>query len=142
MRKPQRLNKIYWIYGGMMGLLMVLLEVIHYRTIIRDLRIEIYGAIIGVVFLVGGILLGANMYKKRTFQSFDPNKLGLSKREIEVLDLMAQGYSNQEIADKLFVSLNTAKTHISNIYSKLNVKRRTQAIQKAREMALIHPPKE
>ncbi len=126
----------------MMGLLMVLLEVIHYRTIIRDLRIEIYGAIIGVVFLVGGILLGANMYKKRTFQSFDPNKLGLSKREIEVLDLMAQGYSNQEIADKLFVSLNTAKTHISNIYSKLNVKRRTQAIQKAREMALIHPPKE
>jgi DNA-binding CsgD family transcriptional regulator len=125
----------------MMGLLLVILEVIHYRTMVRDLSMEIYGAIIGIVFLGVGLWLGTHTYKKRSIDKFDPKKLGLSNREIEVLELMAEGFSNQEIADKLFVSLNTAKTHISNIYTKLNVQRRTQAIQKAREMALIVPQK-
>lgn len=142
MRKLQKLNKVYWIYGGVMGLLMVLLEVVHYRTMIRDLDIEIYGAIIGLLFLSIGIWVGTNLYKRKTKDVFDPAQLGLSKREVEVLELLAEGFSNQEVADKLFVSLNTAKTHISNIYSKLNVKRRTQAIQKARDLALIYPSKE
>ena len=124
-----------------MGLLMIILEVIHYRTIVRDLSMEIYGAIIGIVFLGFGLWLGAGSFKRKRPDHFDPEKLGLSKREMEVLALLAEGLSNQEIADKLFVSLNTAKTHISNIYAKLNVQRRTQAIQKAREIALIHPSK-
>jgi ATP/maltotriose-dependent transcriptional regulator MalT len=62
---------------------------------------------------------------------------GISKREYEVLELMAQGLSNQEIAEKLFVSLNTVKTHTSNLFVKLDAKRRTQAIQKAKELGLI-----
>jgi ATP/maltotriose-dependent transcriptional regulator MalT len=65
------------------------------------------------------------------------NKLGISKREHEVLEWMAKGLSNQEIADKLFVSLNTVKTHTSNLFLKLEVSRRTQAIQKAKQLRLI-----
>jgi len=113
------------------------MEIIHYRTMMRDLRIEIYGAIIGILFLAVGIWLGTSLYSQKTKTTFDPKLLGLSSREVEVLGLLADGYSNQEIADQLFVSLNTAKTHISNIYSKLNVSRRTQAIQKARDLSVI-----
>lgn len=120
-----------------MGVLMIVLQVIHYKTIVHDLAMEAYGGIIGILFLIFGIWLGTNTLKQKKPDKYDRDKLGLSKREIEVLGLLAEGFSNQEIADKLFVSLNTTKTHISNIYSKLNVKRRTQAIQKARDFALI-----
>jgi ATP/maltotriose-dependent transcriptional regulator MalT len=71
------------------------------------------------------------------FNEKEAERLGLSKREIEVLELMAQGLSNQEIADKIFVSLNTIKTHTSNIFSKLDVKRRTAAIETARKLGLV-----
>lgn len=64
-------------------------------------------------------------------------KLGISKREHEVLELMSTGLTNQEIADKLFVSLNTIKTHSSNLFLKLEVSRRTQAIQKGKQLRLI-----
>ncbi|SNT29619.1 transcriptional regulator, LuxR family [Ekhidna lutea] len=124
-----------------MGLLMVLLQVIHYKAMVRDIQMELFGGIIGLLFLVFGIWLGMKLFNKNTSEKYDGSKLGLSKREVEVLELLAQGFSNQEVADKLFVSLNTAKTHISNIYTKLNVKRRTQAIQKARDLALIPTPK-
>ncbi len=126
-----------------MGIVMILLEVIHYKTIIRDLKLELFGVITGVIFLGLGIWIGILIYKKKMNpDQYDRDKLGLSKRELEVLELLSQGFSNQEIADKLFVSLNTSKTHISKIYQKMNVKRRTQAIQKARDYALITPPKE
>lgn len=121
---------------------MVILEIVHYRTVIRELEVELYVGIIGILFLALGIWLGSNLLQKRPTRLFDNKKLGLSKRELEVLELMAQGLSNQEVADQLFVSLNTTKTHISNIYSKLSVKRRTQAIQKARDLALIDDTKE
>lgn len=67
----------------------------------------------------------------------EKQKLGLSSREMEVLQLMAQGLSNQEIADKLFLSVPTVKTHSSNLFFKLDVKRRTQAIEKARQLKII-----
>jgi ATP/maltotriose-dependent transcriptional regulator MalT len=67
----------------------------------------------------------------------EKQKLGLSSREMEVLELIAQGFSNQEIADRLFLSLPTVKTHSSNLFLKLDVKRRTQAIEKARQLRLI-----
>lgn len=121
---------------------MIILQIIHYKTMIREMEIEVYGGLIGVLFLIFGIWLGTSTFRKKNVDKYDGKKLGLSKRELEVLVLLSQGLSNQEVADKLFVSLNTAKTHISSIYTKLNVKRRTQAIQKARDMALIHPPKE
>ena len=64
-------------------------------------------------------------------------KLGLSKRELEVLQLMAQGYSNNEIAEKIFLSLSTIKTHVANLFFKLDAKRRTQAIEIAKKLGLI-----
>ena len=121
-----------------MGLLMIVLEVTHYKAIVKDIRIELFGTLVAILFMGLGIWLGVTWYKKRiNFDKYDAHKLGLSQREVEVLQLLSQGYSNQEIADKLFVSLNTVKTHIQKIYQKLNAKRRTQAIQKARELALI-----
>ena len=65
------------------------------------------------------------------------SRLELRKRELEVLSLLAQGYSNQEIATKLFVSLSTVKTHIQNLFEKLDVKRRIQAVEKAKRLNLI-----
>lgn len=121
-----------------MGLLMVILEITQYRVLLYDLRIEAYALIIGVAFLAFGIWLGSSaIRKKKNTPAFNARKLGLSKRELEVLILLSEGLSNQEIADRLFVSLNTVKTHISKIYQKLNAKRRTQAIQKARELELV-----
>ena len=64
-------------------------------------------------------------------------QLSISKREHDVLVLMAQGLSNQEVADKLFVSLNTVKTHSSKLFEKLNVERRTQAVQEAKKLGLV-----
>lgn len=131
------------IYGSLMGLLMIVLEVTQYKAIVRDIQMEVFGLLTGIIFMLLGVWLGITWYKKRNESDrFDAKKLGLSKREIEVLELLSQGLSNQEIADQLFVSLNTIKTHISKIYQKLNARRRTQAIQKARELALISPTKE
>jgi NarL family two-component system response regulator LiaR len=75
-------------------------------------------------------------------ENFVPNtslisKLELRKRELEILELLAQGHSNQEIASKLFVSLSTVKTHLQNLFEKLEVKRRTQAVEKAKRLHLI-----
>lgn len=135
--------KTYLVYGGAMGIIIILMEVIQYKAVIRDLQIELFGIFIALIFLSVGIGVGILIYKKKVNpDQYDRDKLGLSKRELEVLELLSQGLSNQEIADKLFVSLNTSKTHISKIYQKMNVKRRTQAIQKARDYALITSSKE
>jgi len=71
------------------------------------------------------------------FNDSEAAKIGLSRRELEVLELMSQGYSNQEIGNRLFVSLSTVKTHVSNLFEKLDVKRRTQAIEKAKKLSLV-----
>ena len=63
--------------------------------------------------------------------------LGMTRRELEILELIAQGMSNQEIADKLFVSPNTVKTHASRVFEKLGAKRRTQAVQLGKEFGLL-----
>ncbi len=133
-------NRSYWIYGLGLGLVLVILQTIEYRVIILDLSMQWYGLAIGVLFLAAGILVGlwvANRKSRHTANQNKAEQYGLSDREIEVLSLMADGLSNQQIADALFVSLNTIKTHISNIYMKLNVQRRTQAVEKARQLELI-----
>lgn len=132
-------HKIYWIYGGSVGILTVLLEIIQFKVMIREMSMAISSALVGILFLILGLWLGSrslNSKEQRREKAFDHTKIGLSTRETEVLELLSQGLSNQEIADRLYVSLNTAKTHISSIYSKLNVKRRMQAVQKARELGL------
>ena len=102
-------------------------------------------AIIAFGFLTAGLYVGRYLNRKNQqpeLDAFVPDlnslaQTGISKREQEVLECLAQGYSNQEIADKLFVSLNTIKTHLNNVYSKLDVKRRTQAVVRAKELRLI-----
>lgn len=115
---------------------------------------EVYVGLIAIFFTILGIWVASKIIRRKTNTvikevevivpqvSFERNEkeleyLGISNREYEVLEQMSQGLSNQEIADKLYVSLNTVKTHASNLYVKLDVKRRTQAVQKAKELRLI-----
>lgn len=119
-----------------MGLLITVLEVTQYHFIVHHLDVEIFGGIVGILFLLFGIWIGSQSNGKvKEKTQYNARKLNLSNRELEVLELISQGFSNQEIADKIFVSLNTVKTHVANIYQKMGVKRRTQAIQKARIMS-------
>lgn len=140
------MKKTVFIYGILLAALATLLQILEYRFLIRELSTEMYVGIIALFFTILGIWVGLKLVNRRTETHvhqienlvIDAEKLkahGISNRELEVLQLMAQGLSNQEIANKLFVSLHTVKTHLSNLYSKLDVKRRTQAIQKAREMS-------
>jgi NarL family two-component system response regulator LiaR len=136
-------------YSLAMAVLVFLLKFLEYRYFIRDLSLEFYLVVVAVLFTALGIWVGLKLTSKRkiliTPNSSDDfvvseemlNSLAISKREHEVLTLMAEGLSNQEIADKLFVSLSTIKTHSANIFSKLEVRRRTQAVQHARELRLI-----
>ncbi len=123
-----------------LGLLLVLFKVAEYYFFAHRISIEGYIGGIAILFLVVGIWVGSIIKKQTenltTQVTVNPNNL-LSDREAEVLAAIAQGKSNQEIAEALFVSTNTIKTHISNIYSKLGVNRRTQAIAKAKSLAIL-----
>ena len=139
------MKKTIILYGLAMAILIFALKYMEYRLLVRDLSTEIYVGIIAVMFTALGIWAGLRLTRKKVivvgaeyiFNETELQRLGISKREHEVLVLMAKGLSNQEIADKLFVSLNTVKTHTSNLFLKLDVGRRTQAIQKAKELRLI-----
>lgn len=137
------------IYGLVLAGLTALLKFLEYKYIVMDLSLEFYLGLVAIFFTAIGIWAGLKLTSKRvqpvivqegTPVTIDQQKiesLGISKREMEVLELIAQGLSNQEIAEKLFVSLNTVKTHSSNLFIKLDVKRRTQAVQKAKELRII-----
>jgi two-component system, NarL family, response regulator LiaR len=141
------------IYGLCGGILIVVLRLIEFRFLIVEHSIEIYGGLIAAMFAGLGIWLGLKLTKKRevvvfkevpvpTTQPFTLNEerlkvLGITRRELEILELIAQGLSNREIADKLFVSENTVKTHSSRLFDKLGARRRTQAVQIGKEMGLI-----
>ena len=139
------------IYGLCGGVLIVVLNIIEFRFLIAQRSIEIYGALIAVLFAGVGIWLGLKLTRKKEIvivkevpasQTFVLNEerqrgLGITKRELEILELIAQGMSNREIAEKLFVSENTVKTHSSRLFDKLSAKRRTQAVQIGKQMGLI-----
>ncbi|HEY0654285.1 MAG TPA: LuxR C-terminal-related transcriptional regulator [Chryseosolibacter sp.] len=136
------------LYGLALALLIFFMKMIEYKFVVRELAIEFYIGIIAVMFTVVGIWAGLKLTSSKKIVVTVPESpfvlneeslrsLGISKREHEVLELMAQGLSNQEIADRLFVSLNTVKTHTSSLFVKLDVKRRTQAVQKGKELNLI-----
>ena len=141
------MKKTILLYGLALAALIFLLKLVEYRFFARDLSLEFYLGLVAVFFTVLGAWVGLQLTKKKTIQSVQPEvfkpkeeilkQTGISRREYEVLELMAKGNSNQEIADKLFVSLNTVKTHSSNLFVKLEAKRRTQAIQRAKELSLI-----
>lgn len=134
MKKPT-----IFLYGLILAALVTILKVLEYRFLIRDLSAEIYAGLVALVFTTLGVWLGLKLIKPKKqpvdlpFPETDKITIkdyGLSDRESEVLQLMAQGLSNQQIADKLFVSLPTIKSHSTNIYSKLGVNKRTQAVHK------------
>jgi DNA-binding CsgD family transcriptional regulator len=143
------------IYGIASAILLFLLKWLELRFLIIDHAMEIYAGGIALIFMGLGIWLSMKLTKPkketiviekeiyiRENKEFIQNdkeieNLGLSKRELEVLQLMAEGLSNQEIADRLFVSLNTVKTHSSKVLEKLDVKRRTQAVEKSKRLSII-----
>lgn len=143
------------LYGLAMGTLLFLLQWLELRLVIIDHAFEIYAGAIAILFTGLGIWLATKLIKpkintvlieKQVFINSGPEfklnetvleELRISKRELEVLQLMAEGLSNQQIAERLFVSLNTIKTHTSNLFEKLDAGRRTQAIEKAKRLGLI-----
>jgi two-component system, NarL family, response regulator LiaR len=144
------MKKTIVLYGVALAVLTAVLKFFEYRFFVRELSLEFYIGLIALMFTALGIWAGLKLTTKKEvkeifvqptneFQYSEENlrKTGISKREFEVLELMAKGLSNQEIADQLFVSLNTIKTHTSSLFQKLDAKRRTQAIQKAKELKLI-----
>ena len=148
-------NKDILLYGFSLAAMLFLLKWLELKFIVIDHAFEIYAGAIAVIFTSLGIWLTLKLTKpkietviveKKIFpdkvSGFVLNekeiiKLNLSKREMQVLQLIAEGLSNQEIASRLFVSLNTIKTHASRIFEKLAVKRRTQAIELAKRLQLI-----
>lgn len=142
-----RRHKYTILYGAGLAVLLILLKWLEWRFIILDHAIEIYSGAIAVLFTGLGIWLALKLARPKVVTitkpaETEPNpeiiaRLGLSTRELEVLQLMAEGLSNQEIAARLFLSLNTIKTHSSRLFEKLDVRRRTQAIEKARRLKII-----
>ncbi|MGF7076121.1 response regulator transcription factor [Mucilaginibacter sp. 3215] len=146
-------NKHTILYAVALALLLFLLKWLELKLIIVDNAYEIYMGAIAVFFTVLGIWLALKLTKPKTvvvekqvyinngpeFTINQPelDKLGLSKRELEVLQLMAEGLSNQEISERLFVSLNTIKTHSAKVFEKMEVKRRTQAVEMAKRLCII-----
>lgn len=148
-------HKTILLYSSSLGLLLFLLRWLELRFIIFSHSRELYIGAIAIIFTALGIWLALKLTRPKhetiivekpvyinNSNGFILNEktlqeLGLSKRELEVLQLMADGLSNGEIADRLFVSLNTIKTHASNLFEKMDVKRRTQAIEKAKRLSLI-----
>ncbi|MCA1579729.1 MAG: LuxR C-terminal-related transcriptional regulator [Acidobacteria bacterium] len=140
------------IYGLTGGALIVILKLIEFRFLVVEHSFEIYGALIALLFAALGIWLGLKLTRKEVVvkevrvptapEPFAVNEeqlrqLGITKRELEILELIAQGLSNREIAGKLFVSENTVKTHSSRLFDKLSAKRRTQAVQIGKEIGLL-----
>ncbi len=119
-----------------------LLKWLEYHYAVRLFSTEIYIAVIALLVAGLGVWAGIRMATPKKAAEFVKNEeaikyRGISNREYEVLELLAQGCSNQEIAGKLFVSGNTVKSHLARLYQKLEVSRRTQAIQRARAIRLI-----
>ena len=152
-------HKATIIYSISLGFLLFLLKWLEVRFILFDHSFEIYIGCIAIIFTALGIWLALKLSKpklktvietvvveKEVYVSRNENfvlnrllveQFEISKRELEILSLLAEGHSNQEIASKLFVSLSTVKTHNQNIFEKLDVKRRTQAVEKAKKLNLI-----
>ena len=130
------------IYGAGIAAAAFFLQWIEYQTSILRIGTDLYVVLVALLFAALGAWAGYRLTSRGRSDSFEKNtraleSLGISSREYDVLMLLAAGHSNKEIADKLFVSPNTVKTHLANLYGKLDVSRRTQAVQKAKALRLI-----
>ena len=147
MRKP------ILLYGLLGGALIALLKAIEFRYLVVEHSVEIYGGLVALVFVTLGIWLGLRITQRKERvvvrevsvpapATFTRNEeklaaIGMTPRELEILELIAKGLSNREIAERVFVSENTVKTHSSRVFEKLGAKRRTQAVQLGKELGLI-----
>lgn len=155
------MKKIVLVYGILGGLLIAALNLIEYRFLILEHSLEIYGGLVAALFSALGIWLGLKLTRTREVvtvrevrvpvevpvpvlasRPFVRNEkqvqqLGITPRELEILEALASGLSNREIAGRLNVSENTVKTHTGRVFDKLSARRRTQAVQRAREAELI-----
>lgn len=142
-RLPRVLKRTIALYSAGIAATAFLLHWLEYRYLVRRLPFEIYVAVIAILFTVLGVWVGSRLTARRAdAEGFEKNLealeyLGISDREYEVLELLATGRTNKEMAADLFVSLNTIKSHLASLYGKLDVSRRTQAVQRARELGLI-----
>lgn len=137
------------MYGLLLGALVTVLKLLEFNLVVKNNIFEVYAGIVAVLFTAVGVWVGISLTgkKKPIVVSAAPvagednedilKELGISRREYEVLELVAMGLTNQQVADKLFVSLNTVKTHMTNLFAKLEVNRRTQAIQRAKELRIL-----
>ena len=141
------------MYGLIGGILIALLKWTDYQFLVVEHSIEIYGGLIAATFAVLGIWLGLKLTGRRdtivvkeapvpagvSFIADERKRedLHITRRELEILELIARGLSNREIAEKLFVSENTVKTHSSRVFDKLGARRRTQAVQLGKEFGLL-----
>ena len=148
--------KEFILYGISMAVILFLLKWLEAHFIVFNYRLDLFIGSIAILFTVLGIWLALQLVKPKVetrivekevyIHHQDPKeinqneitKLGISKRELDVLYLMAAGLGNEEIAAKLYISLNTVKTHVSNIFLKLDVKRRIQAVEKAKRLNIIY----
>lgn len=137
------------LYGAIGGVLIALLRLIEYQHFVRVYPTEVYGGLLAVIFTAVGIYLGLKWTRPKevivrvkddgpfVLNAGKLKELGITPREHEILSLIAEGLSNREIGERLFVSENTVKTHSSRVFEKLGVNRRVQAIQKGKELGLI-----
>lgn len=129
----------------MIAALLILFQLSKASLMVPDMSQDTILALIGAAFIGFGIYVGLKFRKVEVVEVDTPieidqsriEQLGLSERELEVLQLIAEGDSNFEIAERLFLSENTIKTHVSNLFVKLDVKRRTQAVTRAKELRII-----
>ncbi len=136
------MKKTIFVFTTLILSLLVLFRISEYAFLMGDTAIELIIAIVAIVFLGLGLYINARREtaKPNTSQNVDARKieaLGISNREYEVLIEISNGLSNKEIGEKLYISESTIKTHVSNLLVKLDAKRRTQAIQKAKELQIL-----
>ncbi|HEX5008505.1 MAG TPA: response regulator transcription factor [Hyphomonadaceae bacterium] len=131
------------VYGLILGAGAFVLKWLEFGVLARTHPVEIYVGLIALAFMGLGVWVGARLFRKPVgAQAFEINtramaSLGISDREFEVLELLAAGRSNKEISARLNVSPNTVKTHVANLYGKLEVRRRTEAVLRARELGML-----
>lgn len=147
------MRKYVLLYGLLGGILIAGLRFIEYRWLVVERSVEIYGGLVAAVFATLGIWLGLRLTRHSETVVVrevmvpapvdfvrDQSKvesLGITPRELEILQLIAEGLSNKEIAERAYVSENTVKTHSSRLFEKLGARRRTQAVQLGKELRLI-----
>jgi DNA-binding CsgD family transcriptional regulator len=130
------------IYGLLLAAGTLGLQWLDYQRLARVYSTGVYASILALAFLILGVVIGVRVFRPPQLQPFDGNpkavdSLGLSERELEVLKEVAEGRSNKEIANKLNVSPNTVKTHLARVFEKLGARRRTDAINRARELGIL-----